>query len=302
MWHRLGRDDFREASGLLGGGSETHTWYVCESYELRELPEATGDSELADFLVPTYSHNPDNFDRWRSYEPLTDTPDLFLKFAKLYRAQDQVRAMIAWVHSYGTLGHGRPRWSSGSPQHVGEFSRAVGQAAGVLALYEAVLNGDGERAKSAVLEEYPFVGLWWRIYNELPGKPAHMDRVFVADQISETVEEVYGGNYLHYALATAAEEVEGMVGDLCSPALWVEEGARDPSGVTARWRFKSLLGAMYLQMYWLIAAGSDLTRCQYCGFPLSLARPNPEGRKRRSDKRFCDDACRQAHHRARKRV
>ncbi len=64
--------------------------------------------------------------------------------------------------------------------------------------------------------------------------------------------------------------------------------------------FKSLLGAMYLQMYWLMAARSDLTRCEHCGLLISLARPTPEGRKRRRDQRFYGDACRQAHHRAKK--
>ncbi len=302
MWHRLGRQDFRETGELMGGSSGTRVWRVCERYELRELPEAPEGGALTDFLVPAYSSGPPNFDRWREYEPLRDTPDLFLKFAKVYQAEDQVKSMTAWVHSYGVLGDGYPSWQSGAPQHAGRFREAVAQAAGVLALYEAVLNGDDRRAKSVVLEEFPFVGIWWRIHNALPDKPAHMDREFVAAQIVDSVEEIHGGDYLRYALETAADEVEHMVNNYCSPALSVEEGARDPSGVTAQWNFKSLLGAMYLEMYWLMAAGTDLARCEYCGFPLSLARPNPEGRKRRSDKRFCDDACRQAQHRSKKKA
>jgi hypothetical protein len=62
------------------------------------------------------------------------------------------------------------------------------------------------------------------------------------------------------------------------------------------------VGAMYLQMYWLLESGGDVTRCEHCGLTISLSRPQPEGRKRRSDKRFCDDACRQAHHRSKKGV
>lgn len=167
---------------------------------------------------------------------------------------------------------GQPPWQTGAPQDARQFREAVGRAAGVLALYEAVLNGDGEMARSAALEQFPFVGIWWNLYNALPDKHARMDREFVAHQIAETVEETYGGDYLRYALETAADEVERTVSSYCSPALRVEEDARDPSGVAAEWRFKSLLGAMYLQMYWLMAAGSDLTRCEYCGFPLSPAR------------------------------
>jgi hypothetical protein len=68
--------------------------------------------------------------------------------------------------------------------------------------------------------------------------------------------------------------------------------------VKSHWNFYNLLGAMYLQVYWLMAFGENVARCQYCSQIISLARPHPEGRKRRSDKRFCDDACRQAHHRS----
>ena len=87
-----------------------------------------------------------------------------------------------------------------------------------------------------------------------------------------------------------------MVGNDCSPALRVEKGCRNPSGVTAHWNFKGLLGAMYLQMYWLMAAGGNVTRCKYCGWIISLAPPAPDARKTRHDKKFCDDACRQRHH------
>ena len=277
-------------------------WRVCEQYELRRVAEAPKGGAIACLLEPAHPYDPASFDKWRSYEPLEDTPDLFLRFAKLHRADDPIEAMVKWVHRYGSLGHGQPPWQPGAPQDARQFEGEVRRAAGILALYEAVLNGDGEMAKSAALEEFPFVGIWWNLYNSLPDKPAHMDREFVAEQIAESVEEIYDEDYLRYALDTVADEVERTVSSYCSPALRVEEGARDPSGVAAQWRFKSLLGAMYLQMYWLVAAGSDLTRCEYCGFPLSLARPNPKGRKRRRDKRFCDDACRQAHHRSKKKL
>ena len=66
------------------------------------------------------------------------------------------------------------------------------------------------------------------------------------------------------------------------------------------WKFDNLVGAMYLQAYWMLTSGDELGRCEYCSRIISLARPHPEGRKRRRDKRFCDDACRQANHRRKK--
>ncbi len=65
----------------------------------------------------------------------------------------------------------------------------------------------------------------------------------------------------------------------------------DPSGVKCVWGFGNLLGAAYLQMYWIMTSAGKLARCQYCGLIISVARSRPEGRKRRRDRRFCDDAC-----------
>ncbi len=49
-------------------------------------------------------------------------------------------------------------------------------------------------------------------------------------------------------------------------------------------------------MYWLMAAGGNATRCEYCGRIISLARPSPEFRKPPQHKRFCDKACRRSYH------
>jgi len=205
--------------------------------------------------------------------------------------------MVDWVHRYGVLGYDREApGQPENPQHASTFSQAVGQAAGVLALYEAVLNGDGERAKSAILEEFPLVGVLWGLYNDELYKSPDIDRESIAQEISASVEHSFGGDYLEYALQTAADDVWYMASQYCNPALSVEAGSRDPSGVTAYWNFTSLLGAMYLQMYWLMAAGGNVTRCRYCRRIIALSSPLPGTRKIRQDKKFCNDACRQRHH------
>jgi hypothetical protein len=302
MWHRLNTRDFDMTGGVMGSRSAGREWGVCEAYELtgpRDTLEGDDDSYI---VVPEYPYEPATFDKWRRYEPLEETPDLFLKFARLHGAKDRPEAMLDWVCTYGALGHGKSFGVAGTPQDSKGFWETVGQAAGLLALYEAVLNRDSHRVQTAILIEFPYVDIQWQMYNELPDKPAHLDQTFVTSLIAESVEEIYDGDYLLYALETVVHEVQRMVGALCRPALSVEEGSSDPARVTATWNFKSLLGAMYLQMYWLMAAGSELTRCEYCGRLISLARPYPESRKRRRDKRFCDDACRQAHHRSKKRA
>jgi hypothetical protein len=111
--------------------------------------------------------------------------------------------------------------------------------------------------------------------------------------------------YLSLALQEAAVSVGHTVGQLCRPTLRFTGSAQppdvDPASIESAWRFESLIGVAYLQMYWLMTSGGNITRCEYCGQLLSLAKTQPDGRKRRRDKRFCDDTCRQGHHRSKKR-
>lgn len=299
MWNRVSGADFSSSSNVMGN-SVGREWRVCEEYQVERLPNAPRKDIDSYLVVPKYPDESVYSDKWRTYKPLEDTPDLFLKFARLHRARDQRQAMFYWVSEYGVLGNDELSEKPASSQYAKPFREAVSQAAGVLALYEAVLSKDNDKAKSALLSEFPFVGARRQGHHDLPDEHPHQGRRY-ADEIARSVEGLYEGDYIRYALMIAANEVQSMVSDTCTPALNVEEGARTPSGITVLWRFRHLLGAMYLQMYWLMVAGNELIRCEYCGRLISLARPNPEGRKRRRDKRFCDDACRQSHHRAKKR-
>jgi hypothetical protein len=74
-----------------------------------------------------------------------------------------------------------------------------------------------------------------------------------------------------------------------------------PEGLAATWWPRNLLGAMYLQMYWLMTSSGHLTRCKYCGRIISYVLPVPVGeehkiRKPRKDKEFCNSRCRQNYH------
>lgn len=83
-----------------------------------------------------------------------------------------------------------------------------------------------------------------------------------------------------------------------SRGLWRSAGLADPAKVEERWAFRNLLGAMYLQMYLLLAAGEkNVVRCENCGQLISLAakakseKAPSKSRKVRSDKRFCSKRC-----------
>jgi len=275
MLRRVRLEDFRRAIESALTLSEPGFWVVCDEYELRDdelYPEET--------IVARYplfdAEGRINEERWRIYRPLEETPDLFLKFANLHKVGSLREAALEWCHRYGVPGGFK---SAGMPQRMplSAFRQEVEVAGQVLVLYEAILNGDAEKALSLV-HEHP---------DEL--EDSGILEYFREESIAD----------FDVTMLFAMRRVSRVVAELCDPVLILTEG-REPlfSRVKSGWDFDNLLGAMYLQMWWLMSSSGDTTRCEYCGRIVSLARPYPEGRKRRSDKRFCDDACRQAHHRS----
>ena len=166
------------------------------------------------------------------------------------------------------------------------FRGEVRRAWAILTLYEAALNRDAQAVKDLLIEHSKEpINLW----------PL---------EVSEERPLDHYENEIQFAMYGAILIVDWVVEDYCRRWLIVEGDQRwpDPTNVKPIYAFFNLLGAMYLQMYWLIASGGNVVRCEHCSRIISHARPHPAGRKSRRDKRFCDDACRQAHHRSKKRA
>jgi hypothetical protein len=161
------------------------------------------------------------------------------------------------------------------------------RAWGVLALYEWVLSRDVEQARSLIAEHQRDTAFGWYF------RPHELE---LAARTHFPVE-------LMLALEAAVRIAKSVSDRLCTAQVdfsfddAVELG---PSCIRTYWGFDNLTGAMYLQMYRLMTSGGRLTRCNYCGRMIALSHTDPSGRKRRRDRRFCDDACRQAQHRAKK--
>jgi hypothetical protein len=289
MRRSLNQDDFKAAIKLMQRPREDPepgdivlpdgNCYVCERYERH------GNYILAAF-------DKDELERWRPFQPLQEEPDLFLRFARVWQEPDFTRTALDFAHRYGLPCDTTPRHPRWPPAQLSlrRFFEESRRAWVVLSLYESVVNRDETAAKRLLAEqrEDDFFG---RFYGWYVAKPWPPDDAFSLTSARQC------------ALAGSLHATESVVKELCEQQAVVFPGYAevDPSSVKVTWSFKNLLGAMYLQMWWLITSGGNLARCEHCSRLISLSRSNPEGRKRRRDKRFCDDACRQAHHRDKKK-
>lgn len=294
MWRRVSRDDLEQTiEPMLQQGQSG--WWVCDEYEIRgEKIVAKYDFQpwvfiredsRPDMAIRSYQGGTDH--RWREYKPLEQVPDLFLKLSRLGEdadASDFEEVALAFSHKYGLLGGDNLRAEDAlTSVSLSEFGKEARMAQFILKTYEAALNRNLEAAEAAVhlcCVEYPHL---------LP--PSFLDK------------KEQHKRYIQHAIILAVSFVHLKVLNLSRPGIQSTKafyGPEPESGVRSIWVFDNLLGAAYLQMYWLMTSGGDIARCEYCGRVISLARPHPEGRKRRRDKRFCDDACRQAHHRSKK--
>jgi hypothetical protein len=275
MQRKVSLDDFREASKelvlqhKLQRNLGPDSWWVCDEYELR-----------GDKIVSRFDERYE--EKWTSYKPLVDTPDLFLKFARLYQAPNFGEAARQFSQRYGLL---HEPWQR--QEDLSSFYRRAKQAWIVLRLYEAVLNTNARAVESLVSQN-------------LDENNGLRDLIEAGKVLFPELPEE--ARWLTFAILQVTVRVGSVVEELCYPALDLEELniPLNYSKIRSTIGFRNLVGAMYLQMHLLLASGGNLTRCEYCKGIISLARSHPEGRKRRRDKRFCDDACRQAHHRSKK--
>ncbi|MGI9048032.1 MAG: hypothetical protein ACR2GU_01395 [Rubrobacteraceae bacterium] len=264
MQRRTNRDDFKQAVEVTGLTGHGHVWAFADGYEI-----------LGDQILEKPALDEDGYGLMYPYYPLEDAPDLFLKFARLYEEVDFQAAALEWCHRYGML-HTPDEQSidnMGTSMPLLTFRREVARAHYVLAIYEAVLNRDKMAARTLLSElGDPEGDLYHPVYSQPLQKAIQWVRCEVMFKVQNS--------YLPMLLPKEPYSLE----------------------VKHTWYFLDLLGAMYLQMYWLMASNGKISRCEYCARIISLTKPYPDGRKRRRDKRFCDDACRQAHHRVKRKT
>ncbi len=202
------------------------------------------------------------------YAPLRDEPDLFVKFASLASKDPGTRdgrkdIMLDWIREYGVLGleplGSSPYLRSRRHESLRQFWGHVRLAARCMKLYKAA-TGPGRALKRS----------------GLPGKTLAEKRKL--------------------AVVLLLGNVESILERECYPKLryQVREDTGETADVALIWGFRSLLGAMYLQMAWRIKS----RQCEAPGCN------NVIGLDERSDKGVCSKRCkeRRRYHRRKART
>ncbi len=264
------------------------TWRVFAKYRLRgrgnsRYVEAPGIAVGDDMTGEEVLGENEGWD----YQPLVEYDDLFLRFASLIddgRFTNQATAeetVHDWAETYGVLGLtpvegflGRPMGSTagGKEDTVRAFATEAWEANQTLRLYEAATAKGGPDVKTIASFEHPhFEGRT----TQTPG----------------TARE--------WALRQVQAEVQYQVALHCYPVLYPQKGG----GFVQSLGFSSLLGAMWLQMSWLLCS-DDARRCRNWECNRVVVFEQPEqvsqglerndrsaGYRTRNDKVFCSKRC-----------
>ena len=226
---------------------------VCvEARKLDPLADGTkGRSYAGEWLLADYNASD-------VYAPLKDKPDLFVEFASLAdrdpgTTDGRYHIMLEWIKNYGVLGlmpagNFGPNLRSDREEHLFLFWYEVTRAARCMALFKAATGPAGLLKRSGV-----------------SGKTLAEKR-----KRAET---------------TLFEEVNHTLQRECFPKLYyrVREDSGEMTDVGLGLDFRSLLGAMYLQMAWRITS----RRCEAPGCN------NIIGLDKRSDAKTCDKNCKE---------
>jgi hypothetical protein len=195
----------------------------------------------------------------REYRPLRDYLALFAEFARLEIPDDpdgQAKAALSWARKYGVLGLEyepplRPttvillpergdltvRSTSRERDSVAAFARESRIAADVLKTYKAATNPKGETDG--------------------------MQNRHIIERMD--VHELYrpeGGDegaarfWTEWGLGVCADITQTYVSEYCRPLMYRRDGRFERG-----FEFDNLLGAMWLQMYWMLTARDDELRC-----------------------------------------
>jgi hypothetical protein len=219
-----------------------------------------------------------------TYAPLTDTPDLLKRFADLSDGEVTQDVWKGWIDDYGTLGlqKGINPSRGGPAESFSAFVQEASDAGDLLRLYEAA--ADPTAVDEAYIRQYLF-----------------------PEQVPEGVSA---------ARDTALFLVDVVIQEKLEKECIVRFDPNMDGTAVLSYGFRSLLGAMYLQMAFLRTGTTAARVCQGPGCNRTIALSTPETeeeyatRRARGERKvsntyankvYHSDACKQAAYRARKK-
>jgi hypothetical protein len=274
------------------------TWSVFAEYRKMDTGQADGSYiQAPSELVERDESGEIRFfenERW-NYQPMVKYPDLFLRFARVLDdmadaddTEKYAAAALDWAHDYGVLGLTPSRmpgalWGEDDSPWWGEVHGGKGDTIGAFT-FEARLAGNT-----------------LRLY-ELAPAPQGVD-VEAIKQLMPCRERGRYSRRPHdlrgWAFGAVATIVQEQIARHAYPSLY---RTGEDSFVRA-WSFHNLLGAMWLQMYFLLTNGAPALCGNYeCNRVIAIEDPTPpeslglrkyaRGKYRtRADKRFCSKSC-----------
>lgn len=279
-------------------------WLVYPAYD------TGGDEGYKYVYAPMARAEKQIFGRMR-YRPLSrPTATLFLEFArwpetesmdlKPFESEKNETAAKEWAGIYGVLG-----LDSSRPFAVFDTaSHATADYLGVSAVRSRTRN-DGEGGREETVEAFAreawLANMTLRLY-EAATNPEGPDMEtivnYMTDEKEALADHLPSERQLHGKTPERARKwaltfVEEVVEDRVRGHVWPIPVGDYNDGHKQGWAFDSLLGAMWLQMMWLMLG--QVRRCEWCGrlldtdLEVDAAGAAGEGRKPRSDKRFCEN-------------
>jgi hypothetical protein len=334
----MGREDFRSASPIEKGADRGYFhWSVYGDYEIAEedeqLPYLTASSDEPETLYKPLVDTPHLFLEFARIAEQGSRTDEALnnwirKYGLLGLSSQRPNGLLEpgldldWAPSadlYSEVIVPPLKYSeAGGPgDTLKAYYVAVAQTNKLLTLYEALLNRDHEGLEKcfAWLERCTPEDLrekWPAELEERLDVEIHRLKDFMVVfaialddvMVYKSVADDWNTLLMHKAIVEIWTTVGSALSVFAYPAITYDKEsnftslALSPDKLTSTWRVRNLLGAIYLQFFWLITSTSDLSRCKYCSRIISYAPPMPEneGRKPRKDKEFCDSRCRQNYH------
>ncbi|MCA1729986.1 MAG: hypothetical protein LC751_11450 [Actinobacteria bacterium] len=246
-------------------------WRVYEDYEVKGTEEGNPYVVRAPGVMPEHE-----------YYPLVSYTSLFLNLARLANEGEITQDVWRnWIKSYGVLGLERDdmvRYFIKRHRELGnsldELSREIdwmdrGERDWDSWLYSANLGGGSRESYRNFVKEVRKAKKLLQLYEAAthPNGPDMRIIKWYFDQ--EGIGDWIGTpkTAKRWALSWVGYIVQETIAVHCYPALY-QVGDKISQG----WGFHTLLGAMYLQMAWLLAS-TEQVRCKWCGDIISFEQP-----------------------------